>query len=123
MVFRLFPNCKRPVGKIMHAFVHSATLAFTIVGLVAAFKSHNDQDIPIPNMYSLHSWIGLAAVILFCLQWATGFISFLAPKMSDRFRASYLPLHKFWGIAIFLMVCATALMGITEKAFFALPKY
>jgi cytochrome b-561 len=73
-------------------------------------------------MYSLHSWVGLTAVILFGLQWVFGFVSFLFPKLSDGLRATYLPHHKFWGIAIFVLVCAAALMGITEKAFFTLPK-
>jgi cytochrome b-561 len=71
-------------------------------------------------MYSLHSWVGLTAVILFGLQWVFGFVSFLFPKLSDGLRAAYLPHHKFWGLTIFVLVCAAALMGITEKAFFSL---
>ncbi len=123
MVYRIFPNTKKLIIKILHAFLHVGVMAFAIASLISVFYSHNKATKPIPNMYSLHSWIGLSAVILFGLQWVFGFISFLFPKLGDNLRASYLSVHKIWGIAIFLMVCGAALMGITEKAFFSLPGY
>ena len=109
--------------KILHAIIQVSVLVFASIGLKAVFDSHNDaKPKPIPNMYSLHSWVGLSAVILFGLQWVFGFVSFLFPKLSDGLRAAYMPHHKFWGLVIFGMVIAAALMGITEKAFFALKE-
>ena len=122
LVYKIFPNTKKIIIKILHAILHVGVMAFAIAGLIAAFDSHNKKTTPIPNMYSLHSWIGLSAVILFGLQWVAGFVSFLFPRLSDGLRAAYLSYHKYWGIAIFVMVIAAALMGITEKAFFSLGK-
>jgi cytochrome b-561 len=107
----------------MHALIQIIVLILVILGLKAVFNSHNDHKPPIPNMYSLHSWVGLTAVILFGLQWVMGFVSFLFPKLSDNLRRSYLPHHKFWGVTIFGICCGTALMGITEKAIFSVKKY
>ena len=103
--------------------MHVFSLKFATVGLKAVFDSHNLANPPIPNLYSLHSWFGLIVLILFCLQWLFGFVSFLYPKLSEGIRKAYLPAHRLWGIIIFIMSCATALMGITEKAFFSLKNY
>jgi cytochrome b-561 len=103
--------------------MHVFALIFSTVGLKAVFDSHNLANPPIPNLYSLHSWFGLIVLILFCLQWLFGFISFLYPKLSEDIRKAYLPAHRLWGIIIFIMACATALMGITEKAIFSLKDY
>jgi cytochrome b-561 len=108
--------------KILHGIIHLAVLIFASIALKAVFDSHNKPIKPIPNMYSLHSWVGLSAVVLFGLQWIVGFVSFLFPKLSDGLRRMYLPHHKFWGLAIFGLCIAAALSGITEKAFFSLPE-
>jgi cytochrome b-561 len=109
--------------KIVHAIIQVAVLIFASIALKAVFDSHNKASKPIPNMYSIHSWIGLTAVILFGMQWVCGFVSYLFPKLSDALRSAYMPHHRFWGVAIFVLCCTAALMGITEKAFFSLPKY
>jgi len=123
LMYRMLRTTTKLYVKILHAIIQVAVLVFASIGLKAVFDSHNDaKPKAIPNMYSLHSWVGLSAVILFGLQWAFGFVSFLFPKLSDGLRAAYMPHHRFWGLVIFVMVIAAALMGITEKAFFSLGK-
>ena len=43
-------------------------LAFivAVIGLQAAFDFHNHNNIP--NMYSLHSWLGIVVILLFSFQ-------------------------------------------------------
>lgn len=120
LIYRILRNSNKKQVKILHALIHILVLVFASIGLKAAFDSHNKKVPPIPNMYSMHSWVGLFAVILFGMQWVIGFISFLFPKLNDGLRRVYLPHHKFWGMAVFGLCCAAALMGLTEKAFFSL---
>lgn len=119
LVYRLFRNVTKIYIKILHVVLHVAALIFSSIALKAVFDSHNLVLVPIPNLYSIHSWVGLSAFILFGLQWVLGFVSFLFPKLSEGFRRFYLPHHKFWGVVIFAMCCATCLMGITEKFIFS----
>lgn len=117
LAYRVFRNVQKLYVKIVHACIQIGALIFACVGLKAVFDSHNLKDPPIPNLYSLHSWIGIITVILFCLQWVCGFVSYLFPKLGVAARARYMPYHVFWGLFIFGMACAAALTGITEKAF------
>merc|ERR1712193_267879 len=77
--------------KIAHAIIMIVAFALMVIGLQAAFDSHNKANPPKPNMYTLHSWIGLLAALLFGCQWALGFAAFLFPKFSPEIRALILP--------------------------------
>jgi len=65
-MYRLFRKCKKFTLKLLHAAIQIASLVFAGVGLGAAFGYHNREGIP--NMYSMHSWLGLITVLLFGIQ-------------------------------------------------------
>lgn len=65
-------KCSKLLMKIIHAGLNTVALILAIIALVAVFDFHNAKEIP--NMYSLHSWIGLAAVIL-CSQQVNHFVN------------------------------------------------
>jgi len=100
-----------------------------VIGLKAAFDSHNyalDKDnkpAPKPNMYTLHSWVGLLAAVLFGCQWTLGFLAFLFPKFSGDIRALLLPFHQYFGSSILVLAAAAALMGHLEKAIWSNKEY
>ncbi|XP_010142617.1 PREDICTED: cytochrome b reductase 1, partial [Buceros rhinoceros silvestris] len=116
-------NCSKLLMKFIHAGLNTIAMILAIVSTVAVFEFHNAQNIP--NMYSLHSWIGLTAVIFYSLQLFLGFVVFLLPFAPVSLRAALMPIHVYSGLTIFATVIATALMGITEKLIFALqnPAY
>jgi len=67
-------------------------------------------------MYTLHSWVGLLAALLFGCQFALGFSAFLFPKFSPELRSLLLPFHQYFGSAILVLAIAAALMGHLEKS-------
>ncbi|KAB5577123.1 hypothetical protein PHYPO_G00206330 [Pangasianodon hypophthalmus] len=116
-------KCSKLMMKLIHAGLNVLAFILAVISLVAVFDFHNVQNIP--NMYSLHSWVGLAAIILFTLQIVLGVCIFLLPVSPGYVRAAFMPIHVFSGLFIFTTVIASALMGITEKLIFGLtdPKY
>ena len=118
LVYRIARNERKSKLKVAHATVMGSATVLACLGVKAAWDSHSLQDIP--HSYSLHSWCGLITISLACLQWTSGLVTFLWPGLASHLRAFLLPLHIFIGLTIFIMACATALMGLTEKAMFSL---
>ncbi|XP_063145254.1 lysosomal membrane ascorbate-dependent ferrireductase CYB561A3 isoform X2 [Candoia aspera] len=104
--------------KVLHATLTLVAFVLVVLGLEAVFEFHSVQKIP--NMYSLHSWLGLSAVLLFSCQWLMGFASFLMPWTPIWFRALYKPIHVFFGSTILALAIASCISGINEKLFFRL---
>ncbi|XP_074884549.1 plasma membrane ascorbate-dependent reductase CYBRD1 isoform X1 [Buteo buteo] len=116
-------KCSKLLMKFIHAGLNTIAMILAIVSMVAVFEFHNARNIP--NMYSLHSWIGLTAVIFYSFQLFLGFAVFLLPFAPVPLRAALMPIHVYSGLTVFATVIATALMGITEKLIFSLknPAY
>ena len=120
-------------------------LLCVFLGFVAVFNFHKVAKIP--DMYSLHSWVGMSTLVIFFLQvhthththtikccdwnsnipfvsfssqWVIGLLFFLFPFASSWLRALYLPIHVFCGLGLLVMSIGTCLLGITEKLLFSL---
>ena len=131
VVYRIFLNentlrVLRPLNvdkkkvKLAHAIIMGSALPLMVIGLKAVFDNHDLRETPIPNMYSLHSWVGIICVILFFTQWVCGLVTFLAPGLAPRLRALYLPVHVYFGMLIFILAFASVISGITEIAIFSM---
>ncbi|XP_060660612.1 plasma membrane ascorbate-dependent reductase CYBRD1 isoform X1 [Drosophila nasuta] len=120
LVYRGFRTTRKKTLKLTHAGIHMAAFILTVIALKTVFDSHNLADPPIPNMYSLHSWLGLSAVIIFGLQYVAGFTAFLVPGMRENYKIALMPLHIYFGLFGFVLAIASAVMGLTEKAIFSL---
>lgn len=63
--YKSFP-LEKQVKKKIHLVLHAIALILGIIGIYTAFKNHNESNIP--NMYSLHSWIGIGVITLYGIQ-------------------------------------------------------
>ncbi|KAI3462823.1 hypothetical protein Pfo_019486 [Paulownia fortunei] len=102
--------------KLVHLSLQFLAFFLSIIGLWAAWKFHIDRGID--NFYSLHSWLGLACLFLFAIQWASGFVTFWYPGGSRNSRASLLSWHVYFGLYIYALSVAACTTGFLEKATF-----
>ncbi|XP_058182767.1 probable ascorbate-specific transmembrane electron transporter 1 [Rhododendron vialii] len=112
MMHKIVPASK-DTRKLLHLTWLFIALVAAIVGICAVFKFHNELDIP--NMYTLHSWIGMSTICLCGIQWTVGFFSFFWPGAEQETRARLIPWHAVFGMVIFLMAILTAETGLIEK--------
>ncbi|XP_008787976.1 probable ascorbate-specific transmembrane electron transporter 1 [Phoenix dactylifera] len=103
----------RPVQKCVHLLLHLVALTLGIFGVYVAFKYHRESLIP--DMYTLHSWLGMCTICLFGLQWLFGFLFFWYPQASLRTREMVVPIHVSAGLAIFFMTICTAETGFVQR--------
>ena len=74
LMYRTCRCCRRIWSKLLHTIFHLLAAPCIALGFVATWDYHNlrrDNDgnpSPIPNFYSLHSWMGLTTMGLFALQ-------------------------------------------------------
>ena len=66
IIYRVLRYQEKFQVKLIHAGLHAAAFVFIVIGLCAVFDFHNNKNIP--NVYSLHSWIGIGTTVLFACQ-------------------------------------------------------
>ena len=74
LLYRGFRGEQKRHLKIYHAVVLIASFIVASVGLAAVFDFHTVDGVP--NLYSLHSWIGMAVTIFYFIQ-----VGFNEPKI------------------------------------------
>ncbi|CAL9179695.1 unnamed protein product [Musa hybrid cultivar] len=135
MAYKTIP-ARKETQKLVHLMLQLVALCLGILGIYAAFKYHSANTMP--DMLSLHSWLGMCTICLFglqvllpssiathlslslkslvlvCLQWLFGFVNFWFLKASEPTRILLLPLHVSAGLAIFLLTVCTAETGFVQ---------
>lgn len=118
--FRILPVSK-PSQKIIHATCHLLALVCISLGLTAVFVGNNNKDKNAEHTYygnlsSLHSWLGLGAIVVYGQNYFLGFYHFFVSSVSKSSRQKYMPNHVFLGILAFVMSVLAAETGIMELA-------
>lgn len=68
LVYRALRTIRKKTLKLIHAAIHVVVIVLIIIAFIAALDSHNLAATPIPNFYTLHSWLGLITTGLYLLQ-------------------------------------------------------
>jgi len=119
--YRVLRKTDKFRAKLVHGGINISVFVLVVIALVAVFGFHNHNKIP--NVYSLHSWVGITAVVLYGCQLLFGFLGFLYPKFSDNGRRIYLRVHVYFGAIILALFIIACISGFTEKLLFSKIKY
>ncbi|KAM9296920.1 transmembrane ascorbate-dependent reductase CYB561 [Gastrophryne carolinensis] len=120
LVYRVFRYETKRATKILHGALHLLALIISLVGIIAVFQFHKKNNIP--DMYSMHSWLGIMTFSLYILQWILGFILFFVPGVAYAYKSRFKPLHVFLGTSLLVSTIATCLLGLTEKLLFTITE-
>jgi len=120
LTFRAFRDSKKNSLKILHGAFHIGAIILTIIGLIPAMDLHNYGAAPRAHLYTLHSWVGVIAIILYIIQWILGLVTYLKPGLSVQFKTSLMPYHTFIGHIILGISVGTAVIGLNTKAIYTL---
>ncbi|XP_026474522.1 cytochrome b reductase 1-like [Ctenocephalides felis] len=71
LLYRVCRCCRRIYVKLLHTVFHALAIPCVVVGFLAVLDSHNLATPPLPNFYSLHSWLGCVTMGLFGIQVST----------------------------------------------------
>lgn len=66
IVYRVLRSIPKFTVKLIHAALQGISFIVAVVGIIAVFQNNDFENNP--DMYSLHSWIGMSTAILFGLQ-------------------------------------------------------
>jgi hypothetical protein len=119
IVFRVMPAKWLRVRKWIHGIVMTIATGCGIAGTICVFKWKNYKNPTIykfqmPNMYSVHSWIGMATVVLFTLQFLVG-LWFFAISRNGAMRAKMIAGHRMVGAVLGGFTAAAIITGIMDQ--------
>ncbi|XP_057951338.1 transmembrane ascorbate ferrireductase 1 [Malania oleifera] len=107
---------KKEAKKLTHMVLHATAFILGIIGIYTAFKYHNESGIA--NLYSLHSWLGIAIISLYGIQWIYGFVVFFYPGGTTEIRSGSVPWHVLFGLFVYVLAVGNVAIGLLEKLTF-----
>jgi len=110
LLFRTFPSVKKLKLKYIHAACGFIGMLGCIGATILSIYSHKINNVV--NFFSLHGFIGIFAMGCYCIQWTSGFVTLCLPFTSFKFRANFVPLHKFFGLVVLLLVLPSMVTGV-----------
>ena len=117
LTFRLLPIGKL-YSKTLHGALHLCGVTCISLGIVAVylgqFKKNNIYNTNFPNFWSLHSYVGLFAIILYFQNFICGVLCFALDVVSIKFKKMYVQNHLFFGIVSLIVAVAAIVSGIID---------
>ncbi|KAG9510464.1 Thioredoxin-related transmembrane protein 1 [Fragariocoptes setiger] len=118
LLYRTFYSQPKETLKWAHASLTGFNVMMALFGVIIMFRDYAINKKP--NLYSLHSWIGLTTSSLYVAQFVFSFLAFMRPGFPNHIRAMVMPHHRFLGATIQVMAGLAAITGMTEWAIYTM---
>lgn len=118
LIYRSTKNWSHQTQKTLHIVFQTLAILISWFGVLCAYLFHSRKNIP--HLYSLHSWLGITALIGVTISLVSSFLTFYYPKSGPVYYRLALPFHVFGGITNIALSAGICVIGITEKAIFSL---
>jgi cytochrome b-561 len=92
------------------------SIIFFSIGLRAVFRNH--ARLELADLYSLHSWIGMTATILYASMYLVGLLAFIFNIWDEVAKAKIVVYHIVGGTITIVFGMMALLTGLLEKATF-----
>ncbi|KAF8387319.1 hypothetical protein PRIPAC_76461 [Pristionchus pacificus] len=116
IAYRMYRRDAKLISKFMHVVLH--TLAVSLAGLGLYSVIRHKETHHINQFQTFHSWLGLAVLSAYVIQYFFGLLNFGLGIIPLKTRASFMPIHRISGCVIFGVTSAQALIGqITFTSF------
>ncbi|XP_078483688.1 lysosomal membrane ascorbate-dependent ferrireductase CYB561A3-like isoform X1 [Ciona intestinalis] len=115
LIYRTCGCFNRPTVKVLHAVIMFLAVALAVFGLITIFLFHSSMHDG--NMYTMHSWLGMATIVGVIIQFLAGGILFFIPWKANSIRKIYTPIHKYGSFALLGMLQSSVLTGVLDDIF------
>jgi len=107
------------LNKIVHVIFHTFAIVCIVLGVYCVAKSNGDPNynttgLYYPNLLTLHSFLGLAAIMLYFQNYSLGILYYLLHCFSLKEKIRYMPNHVFLGIVGLFVSCIAVESGHVE---------
>lgn len=111
------------VRKVLHTLGHLSVVIMVGVGLYCvgqgkdgqnSYSAYTGSKKYFAHMSSVHSWVGIVALMLYFQQFVIGIFGFWVNQFGEDWKKWYMTLHRPIGIASLVVNTITILMGIQE---------
>jgi hypothetical protein len=103
-------------AKTVHSLLHLLAIITGTLGVHSMWVTHADA----PHFQSLHSWVGLLALLGYYLQFAGG-VYFFFYSTDATAKAAFLPLHRFLGACLTMLCLGTIVTGVLSMVYRGAP--
>ncbi|GMH89345.1 hypothetical protein TrVE_jg8050 [Triparma verrucosa] len=107
----------RPKVKVVHGSSWLLALISSSFALYAVFASHNVESQGYKaNMYSLHSWVGIAVFAAMIGNFLIGSVAFGFQLVEPETRGKLMPFHKLFGNLIYYGWGVAMILGLLSRS-------